>query len=434
MLSKNGNPVAAPHLRKMAEKCTLCTEVLRDDPEWFLQCSSCDKKLHYSCGMGYEEPVKAFRTSQGKQQYLCPICIVAKSYDNLHLALKRHEAKSREINSGEEVNKNDTDSHHSDSMHSQVTSEHGAVESVHEARPRSSTLNSAGEDFIVVVSPDERRRISRCKKVLYGLKHVASSVDTVILLDSNGRNIKSKDIDGGGDRVCFRQVGGLCVSATTCALKECKVRYPKIKHLVYGLGTNDHLHAHEHLGERTKYIKELDQFTRKVFPNAQINFILPFSAIEGLGDRYTQNLAKSISVTHVGWKIHTPPSMKSKLMSPDKIHINPSGRVIFTLWLRKVFAPIRPAANVLDARSMPTSTPSSASNVPSPHSYSAAVVGNTGSTSLQPPSSTGFPPAPAYSGLAREVCDIMTHMMNTWRREPVNPSTRLVPPQWAPIY
>lgn len=440
----------------MVETCFLCTEVLKTDPEWQLQCASCDRKLHYACGIGYAEPVKAFRISQGKQQYNCPICIVAQNYDFLHLALKQHETKARDRNAEEVgVESVDTESQNSDSAHSQTAeappaspgpgdpgaspapSEHGDADvTLNDGRRRSrtSTMNSGGVDFRVVVSRSEQQRIARCKKVLYNLKNVPSSVDTVILLDSNGNNIKSEDIDGGGNKLCLRQVGGLCVSATTSALKQCRVRYPKIKKVVYGLGTNDHLHAHEHAGERTKYIKELDHVTRKTFPNAQVHFILPFSAIEGLGEGYTKNLAKSISVTHVGWKVHTPPSMKHKLMSPAKIHINPSGRVIFTLWLRKLFAPNPPVVNVLNAWGMPTSTPGAPAHAPGPSSYATALVGNSAAPH-QPPSSVGLSQAPPYNGLSRDVYDFVAHMMSTWRRDPVNPSiNRLQPSQWPPAY
>ena len=73
-------------------KCLLCTDdVPDDDVELYLKCRSCQHLLHYQCGMGYEDPVRAFKISVGKQQYKCPICVVASSYDFLHLVLNKHE-------------------------------------------------------------------------------------------------------------------------------------------------------------------------------------------------------------------------------------------------------------------------------------------------------------------------------------------------------
>merc|ERR1712055_539551 len=56
-----------------------------------IKCRYCQHLLHYQCGMGYEDPVRAFKISVGKQKYKCPICVVASSYDFLHLVLNKHE-------------------------------------------------------------------------------------------------------------------------------------------------------------------------------------------------------------------------------------------------------------------------------------------------------------------------------------------------------
>ena len=47
--------------------------------------------------MGYDDPVKAFKVSLGKQQYKCPICIVGSTYDAIHLALKALEMLSKPV-------------------------------------------------------------------------------------------------------------------------------------------------------------------------------------------------------------------------------------------------------------------------------------------------------------------------------------------------
>ena len=335
--------------------------------------------------MGYEDPVRAFKTSVGKQQqYKCPICIVGSTYNFIHMALKRHEqlttvavpAEGGEqvITEGEEeviteatppVPKNTSEpSQHNESKHDEVISHlsgdishlsnishvsdsrrswsgshrHDTAIPSHQPRGQRSTTGGSGNSFRHVTSKSELRRVKRCKGMLYGLKNIGDTVDTLTLLDSNGRDIKAEHIDGNGRKVCLRQIGGLCCAATTQALKECKPRYPNIKDIYLGLGTNDHLHAGEHPGERVEYIKALDHEVRKVFPSAMIHFLLPFTAIHGLGVRYVKNLADSIKDADVRWKIHQPPGMKGKLVTPALIHLTPAGRAIFTKWLSKTCA------------------------------------------------------------------------------------------------
>ena len=194
-------------------------------------------------------------------------------------------------------------------------------------------------DFSPVLAPTEARRVKRGKATLLSLKHIPSSVDTLVILDSNGRDIKGEKIDGSSNKVCVRQISGLCVSATTTAMKEVNLNFPKIKSLYFGLGTNDHLHAKLHPGEKTDYIKDLDAAARKVFPSARISFILPFSAIKGIGVGFVKDLGNAIKASGVGWRVHPTPSMKGKLDSTKGIHLNPEGKEIFTNWLTKVIFP-----------------------------------------------------------------------------------------------
>ena len=369
---------------KMSEECYLCSKAIKAGIEWNLKCSSCSQVLHYTCGIGYEDPVKAFRASLGKQQqYRCPICIVATSYKLIHLVLDRHQKLSSDPNDGAadvsslsnvssisngsisstDVNEGngtgDTETaviipdappltpHGSSEPNDIVTgTERGVTQDappvltpqvpVLRLRDNSPTT-SATTEYRQVMSSNETRRVKRCKGMLYGLKHIPSSVDTIIILDSNGRSIKADDIDGSSGKVAIKQIGGLCVSATTVALKEVKLTFPNIKNLAFGLGTNDHLHAKQHPGEKTVYIEELNTIARKVFPAAKINFILPFSAIDGLSVDFVKGLGYTIRNSGVGWKVHVTPNMRGKLVSPQNIHLNPEGRKMFTKWLSKVF-------------------------------------------------------------------------------------------------
>ena len=344
--------------------CFLCSEEVGEALEFHLKCSSCDKILHYRCGMGYEDPVKAFRTSPGKQQYKCPVCIIGSSYNFIHLALRKHELLSTQDVQAEDDDNTESEASHisavdggravqtspapslndggvGDVSHISHTPEgidSQAIPPGQEPRPRTSTVGT-DPSLQPVLPVSESRLVKRCKGMLYGLKHIPNTVDTLILLDSNGRDIKVENIDSTGKKLCLRQIGGLCCAATTQALKDCKPKYPKIKALYIGLGTNDHLHRRHHPGERVEYIKKLDSQIRKVFPNAATNFILPFSAIKDLGADFVKSLAASIKSAGVGWRIHQSPSMKDKLVGPRFIHLKPEGKTAFTKWLCKVCSP-----------------------------------------------------------------------------------------------
>ena len=75
---------------------SLCSDAVGDAVELHLRCSDCDQVLHYRCGMGYDDPVKAFKVSLGKQQqYKCPVCIVGSTYKLIHMALRIHEQRTQ---------------------------------------------------------------------------------------------------------------------------------------------------------------------------------------------------------------------------------------------------------------------------------------------------------------------------------------------------
>ena len=380
--------------------CLICSGDVTTGLEFHLRCSSCDGVLHYRCGMGYDDPVQAFRRSLGKQQYKCPICIVGSSYATIHKALAAHEKlatvdSEAVVADGEalvdaangdalEVSQVNGDGHSDRGSHvvSEVESvgaglhdisnisQHSAIPGSQprgspRPRPRTSTVSTESEpSFRNVVSSSELRRVKKCKGMLYSLKNTPSTVETVILLDSNGRDINSEIIDGGRGKICLRSIGGLCCAATTRALKECKIRYPKIKDIYLGLGTNDHLHRREHPGERTAYIKELNCEVRKVFPFALVHFILPFSAIRELADGYITSLAASIKDAGVRWRVHSSPGMKGKLVAPAFIHLTPQGREVFTKWLQKTCAPPASRTAVSDQDPPGSSHPTRPTEVP----------------------------------------------------------------------
>ena len=197
-------------------------------------------------------------------------------------------------------------------------------------------------------SESEDRRIRRARGMLFGLRHTPATVSTLIIVDSNGRGIQGKDIDGSGDNVCFRSIGGLCIPALTAALHtyhgKVKRTMDNIKTLSFALGTNDELHKREHKDDMATYVKGLDVIARKVFPFAKISFSLPFSSIRGLGINYVDGLRNSIKEADVGWIIHRTPSMQNKLVGHQQIHLNQSGRWAYIKWLQKLFGSCQPIA------------------------------------------------------------------------------------------
>ena len=396
------------------DDCFMCLKRVRRDTEWHLRCSSCKRKLHYVCGLGYAEPVKALRVSTSKEQYVCPVCLVGRQYNYLHMALDRHADFSREARAAHADSDEDDDNSSvvsnvdadvavdpgtrqidpgtqptqqinsgtgnptpvtapaagnttPDAAHATgdltpeavpVTGDIPANNAPEPAADRAANTNtqlthpllrlrdgpnadvgSESEDMVPVTHPNESRRIKRFKGALFGLRHLPPTVETLLVLDSNGRDIKGEDIDGSGAKVSVKSIPGLCVSATTAALRESKLVFPKIKHVAFGLGTNDHLHRRLHPGDKGPYIKELDAAARKAFPSAKIHFILPFIAIKGLDVSYVHSIAADIKASKVNWKVHFPPNMKGKLAPPQFIHIKPEERVVFASWLKKIFKP-----------------------------------------------------------------------------------------------
>lgn len=356
--------------------CSYCTEIVEEGD--CLDCSSCDRKFHFKCGTGLsnvsERTISTYLNDSSFRCYLC--CIAEKnSLITTVIILNQKFNENKPVSVPNEANEDDGASSHASlssqrSQHSSVrdASPHSRVGSRHSGgdgrvpppgivppvlppgrvrppldRPASDAGSDAGRrDFHPVIPPSEVRRVKRCKGMLFGLKHIPTTVKTLLILDSNGRDIKGEHIDGTGAKICVKQIGGLCVSAATEALKEAHLNrlvFPNIKDLAFGLGTNDHLHRGLHPGEKQPYITELDAAVKKVFPAAKVHFILPFTAIKGLSVAYIKSLGSDIKSSNVNWKVHIPPSMKGKLVSPHYIHLTPDGRDIMTSWLKKIFNP-----------------------------------------------------------------------------------------------
>ena len=220
----------------------------------------------------------------------------------------------------------------------------------------SENSNKSDEDNHYKHVTFEIRRMKRAKGMLFGLKRIPASVNTLLILDSNGRDIVGDQIDDDTGVCSVRAVGGLCMPALCDALDALvgvNLSFKKIKMLVIGLGANDILHQDTHPVDKSIHIVALNNALKNVFPNAVVHYIPPFAAIKAVGQDGVDSLLGSVKSSGVGWKIHQPPSMKGKLAEPELLHIRKKHRSIFIDWLRTRFGP----KNTFTTRSNSSATP-----------------------------------------------------------------------------
>lgn len=416
-----------------------------------LDCDSCDRRFHFGCGTGLSNVgERTITTYLSECVFRCPLCVIGERNNliptviNINQLFNTNKLQElqKELSAAKEPVDDSAKEPVGDDIVENVKTD-GESE-IKEPPPKELPANVTppkervpekprnSDGFTQKVSRSELTRIKRCKGVLYGL-NVYTTADTVLILDSNGRGIRGDQIDQ-NNRVVVKAIGGLCVSATTTALKECKARYPNIRKVAYGLGTNDRLHAHQHPGNKETYLKELDTATKVVFPNASIHFILPFSAISGLCKKFVDDLSDAINSSGVGWKRHRPPSMQDKLMPPNRIHLTPSGKEGHIEWLKKIFAP-RTLTQPPTSRSDDVILSRHITNPPAQHSpvkrdqeisYLDALTGDRRITGDH----RSFPPLCAKD-IAAEVYSMM---FPSWSRDPSPPADRFKPPPWARNY
>ena len=364
--------------------CCYCSGLIEEKG---LTCCSCHRKLHFKCGTGLDNVrQRTITTYLHDCTFRCPLCRIGEKNALISTVITINQVFNERKHATEfrpDIILQETVLDDAQTV-GPVTEAVDTANGTQHPGPSDGTLPNGGppsqtsplrlrdgppphgpgvderDDFRVTVSRHEQRRIKRCKNMLTGLRNISTTVDTLLILDSNGKSIKGEDITNSG-KIAVKCISGLCVGATVAALKECSVKYPLIKTLIYGLGTNDRLHAREHPGNKEDYLKALDTASKVVFPNAKLEFILPFSAINGLSVLFVDDLQKAINSSGVGWKIHRPPTMKGKLVSPNNIHLTDSGTKHYLNWLIKRFAPRRPAQTPADARStsIPVSVPPS---------------------------------------------------------------------------
>ena len=178
----------------------------------------------------------------------------------------------------------------------------------------------------------DARRMDGFLNNLKRLEKVPRDVDSVLITDSNGHKVRGKDIDPDGNTWVISS-SGLCLVSTVHALRSLTAEYSGIKKVIYHIGLNDELHKRQHIGgERHKYLTELRSVTKKVFPSADIKYILPLSG--GIMSKDAISSLKADIMKYIpDCGIYTPPDMKYKF-NDEGVHLNESGVLSFKAFIR----------------------------------------------------------------------------------------------------
>ena len=256
---------------------------------------------------------------------------------------------------------------------------------------------------------------SRAKKLLGFLqKSDMRRAKTLFIMDSNGNNIKDKELDPDGDCKAITS-GGLCLVAAAQGLKQYGRTHRNIRKLIYVIGTNDQLHTEQHVpNERINYIKTLYSESRRVFPNAQVNLVLPFGGTK-IDPSRIELLAKDITSASVGIKQYKGPNMHNKL-SCDKLHMNAEGKSLFKEFLRSRFIP-KKAKPFSAANGRPNSDVSSKPQHADANPVQPAVTRTPGQmNSVQNEMykwPTPYNPLPVQPPYVREIMDAVAQVMSS---------------------
>ena len=335
--------------------CLLCETICIEE----LVCSHCEHNIHYVCGIGYNDPVKAFKVSLSKDKYVCPICIVGAKYKLIHLALDSHQLQTAK------------------QVAQAATAANGVIErddnpndTVAPPPPppppiaHDETVVEAGENlgndengmgnvpFRYDDLPDEeKKRTKRFGWTLSSLRKIPKKVTCFVIGDSNMKKVDPKYIDPSGT-VCVKGTGGLCLVSLLHGLTYCKSVFPHVKHVMYAVGTNDELHHAQHdVTQGRSYLKALEVETKRVFPRSKLHFIVPPNGLENVSAEKIEDLRKEVISAKVANRVHRPPNMRGKL-DDDKVHFNPAGVKLYSEFLKRILPrPQRVFSNMSGRRS-----------------------------------------------------------------------------------
>lgn len=270
----------------------------------------------------------------------------------------------------------------------------------------------------------------KVKKLSYTLrslsKNLPNHATTILFGDSLTKGVDKRKLDNNSDSIRIRSVGGLCVVATVQALLQHRQTLPKIKRVVYSLGINDYLHRGNHCYEETaRYFKALEVESARVFPNAVLNFVLPFKGMVGQGvtDMVQSDLQKLLKENCPKIRYYTPPNLSGKVNS-DGIHPNKEGNWALTKFYGNKFVPPKPQVfNRNSGRRSQAGTFATAhlppgNRKPPVDAAISVTPENFRVPSAHPPPATNQQCYPAQGGLAKEIVSAFTQVLQVWGHQP----------------
>ena len=188
-------------------------------------------------------------------------------------------------------------------------------------------------------SPDKccQTKAKSLSYILNTLIRLPGHPNTLLIGDSHLKYVDGKDVDPTDDQVRIRSVGGLCIVGTALALSDHKYIHRQFKRVGFVLGTNDCLHGHKHwYDDRLKYHKLLYQHARRIFPNAQLDFVMPFTGLKGVSEKFLTELADDLKYVCPDMMVIHPPSVLNKI-NKGGVHLAPAGKALFMNFLRSKF-------------------------------------------------------------------------------------------------
>lgn len=365
-------------------ECFRCGEGAPDE----LTCKLCSCSAHFICAFGAQVTLSKNKTLFKRGGFICAVCVVASnnkltleavSKNQTYNAAKSEthtdfvlpnsffEAKPSEEKDTSVVSELDTSSAmvipatpkaNTLKLHPDLRSDNFTRGVIGTPPPRMSgdnfldgmmlEMSSTAPDSeqVVKLSKPHKRDFDVAKKltwILNAMKNIPTYRSTVVIGDSNTHFANQSEIDPESRSVAVRAVSGLCVVAAALALGEYKYSYKKVKKLAWCIGPNDYLHQQHHCEvDWPVHLNNLIASCARVFPNASLTFILPFSGLPGVPMEFVKQFQYHLKSAKVKWL--KPPHMKNKVQE-DGVHLNQLGKKQYISFLRKHFTKIPPGNN-----------------------------------------------------------------------------------------
>lgn len=170
----------------------------------------------------------------------------------------------------------------------------------------------------------DKMRSDRLYLLLNAIHPISTCVSTMIIGDSNSHEVRGAHIHPSNVKVL--SAGGLCIPAAVDALKKYRRTHTNICQLVWSIGLNDALHGqHQHHSkDYPDYVELLYSESMRIFPNAKMHFILPFTGIAAVTPEFIYDMTYLLQSRTPSVKILTPPCMTRRI-SRDQVHLNDMG-------------------------------------------------------------------------------------------------------------